>query len=226
MSTKQSFSILVWQVKYRAKNGKAPLSIRISVNGERAEIRTNREVAPTLWDSKSQRVKGITEEAKTINAHLETIKGSLRMHESRLIASGKTVTAELLKNEYLGARPDRHSLCTAFEVHIKRMSEKVKVGNKASATLDKYRYTFDKVKAFLKHQYKASDIYLEDIKRSFAHDFEHYLFTVEHLQNNTVMKYLRQTKTVLKMAVEMGWLATDPTAGFRLSFEEKEPVRL
>ena len=38
MSTKQSFSILVWQVKYSAKNGKAPLSIRISVNGERAEI--------------------------------------------------------------------------------------------------------------------------------------------------------------------------------------------
>jgi site-specific recombinase XerD len=226
MSTKQCFSILVWLLKYRQKNGKAPLSIRITVNGERAEILANREISPTLWDSKAQRVKGITEEAKVINAHLETIKGSLRMHESRLIALGKTVTAELLKNEYLGVRPDRHSLCTAFEVHIKRMSEKVKVGNKASATLDKYRYTFDKVKAFLKHQYKVSDIYLEDIKRSFAHDFEHYLFTVEHLQNNTVMKYLRQTKTILKMAVEMGWLATDPTAGFRLSFEEKEPVRL
>ena len=41
------------------------------------------------------------------------------------------------------------------------------------------------------------------------------------------MKYLRQTKTVLKMAVEMGWLAVDPTArGFRLSFNEKEPLRL
>jgi hypothetical protein len=197
MSTKQSFSILVWVLKYRQKNGKAPLSIRITVNGERAEILANREVSPTLWDSKAQKVKGINEEAKAINAHLETIKGFLRMHESRLIALGKTVTAELLKNEYLGVRPERHSLCTAFEVHIKRMSEKVKAGNKAAATLDKYRYTFDKVKAFLKHQYKVSDIYLEDIKRSFAHDFEHYLFTVEHLQNNTVMKYLRQTKTVL-----------------------------
>ena len=50
------------------------------------------------------------------------------------------------------------------------MEEKVKVGNKALATLDKYGYTFEKVKAFLKHQYKISDCYLEDIKRSFAHD--------------------------------------------------------
>jgi len=154
------------------------------------------------------------------------MKGSLRIHEIRLIALGKTVTAELLKNEYLGIHPDRYKLCTAFKVHLKRMKEKVKVGNKAPATLDKYGYTFEKVKAFLKHQYKISDCYLEDIKRSFAHDFEHYLSTVEKLQNNNVMKYIRQTKTVLKMAVEMGWLAVDPTAGFRLSFDEKEPLRL
>lgn len=226
MTTKHTLSILIWQIMYRLKNGKAPLSVRISINGERVEIRANREVSPTLWDAKAQRVKGTTEEARSINAHLETIKGSLRMHESRLIALGKTVTAELLKNEYLGPRPDRHSLCTAFEVHIKRMTEKVQVGNKAPATLDKYGYTFGKVKSFLKHQYKVSDIYLEDIKRSFIHDFEHYMFTVEHLQNNTVMKYLRQTKTVLKMAVEMGWLPTNPTGHYRLSFEEKAPFRL
>lgn len=226
MNTKHTFSILIWQVKYRLKNGKAPLSIRVSVNGERAEIRTNREIPPAFWDAKAQRVKGNSEQAKSINAPLETIKGSLRMQESRLIALGKTLSADMLKNEYLGLRPERHSLCTAFETHINRISEKMKAGHKAPATLDKYDYTFDKVKAFLKHQYKISDLYLEDIKRSFIHDFEHYLFTVEHLQNNTVMKYLLQTKTILKMAVEMGWLAIDPTSGYRLSFENKEPVRL
>ena len=226
MVTKHSFSILVWILRYRLKNGKVPLSIRITVNGERAELLVNRDVATTLWDSKAQRMKENSEEAKSVNAHLETIKGSLRMHESRLIALGKTVSAEILKNEYLGLRPDRHSLCTAFEVHIKRITEKMKAGHKAPATLDKYAYTFDKIKAFLRYQYKASDLCLDDIKRSFIHDLEHYLFTVEHLQNNTVMKYLRQTKTILKMAVEMGWLAADPTSGYRLSFQEKDPMRL
>lgn len=82
MNTKHTFSILIWQVKYRLKNGKAPLSVRVSVIGERAEIRTNREIPPSLWDAKAQRVKGNTEEAKSINAHLETIKGSPRIHES------------------------------------------------------------------------------------------------------------------------------------------------
>jgi hypothetical protein len=106
MVTKHSFSILVWILRYRLKNGKAPLSIRITVNGESAEILANLDVAPGLWDSKAQRMKGNSEEAKSFHAHLETIKGSLRMHEGLLIALGKTVTAELLKNEYLGLRPD------------------------------------------------------------------------------------------------------------------------
>jgi hypothetical protein len=42
MSRKHSFSILVWVLRYRLKNGKAPLSIRITVNGERAEILANK----------------------------------------------------------------------------------------------------------------------------------------------------------------------------------------
>ena len=91
MITKQSFSILIWPVKYRMKNGKVPLSIRITINGQRAEIAAHREVAPNFWDSNAQRVKGNTEEAKAINAHLETIKGSLRLQESRLIADRKSV---------------------------------------------------------------------------------------------------------------------------------------
>jgi site-specific recombinase XerD len=226
MITKQSFSILIWPVKYRIKNGKAPLSIRITINGQRAEIAAHREVAPNLWDSNAQRVKGNKEEAKAINAHLEMIKGSLRLYESRLISFGKTITAELLKNEFLGVRPNRKTLCEVFEIHLKKYKERVKAGNKALATLDKYGYTFTKVKAFLKYNYKVSDLFLEDIQRSFAYNLEHYLSTIEKLENNTVMKYIRQIKTVLKMAVEMGWLNADPTAGYRLSFNEKEPLRL
>ena len=86
MATKHSFSILVWILRYRLKNCEAPLSIRITVNGERSEILPNREIAPTLWGAKARRVKGNTEEAKSINAHLGTIKGSLTIHESCLFA--------------------------------------------------------------------------------------------------------------------------------------------
>jgi Arm DNA-binding domain len=74
MNSKQSFSILILPVKYRVKNGKATLSVRITINGQRSEFAAHREVSPKLWDSGAQRMKGNTEEARSINAHLEAIK--------------------------------------------------------------------------------------------------------------------------------------------------------
>jgi integrase len=113
MSTKQSFSILVWLLKYRQKNGKAPLSIRITVNGERAEILTNREVAPTLWDSKAQRVKGISEEAKAINAHLETINKLLPVRSNQRVNGYlKEIAAICGINKDLTTHSARHTFAT------------------------------------------------------------------------------------------------------------------
>ncbi|MBK8088892.1 MAG: hypothetical protein IPK31_13640 [Chitinophagaceae bacterium] len=50
----QTFSILFRVAKARTKNGKAPISVRITVNGQRAEISTHRTVSPFEWDAKNQ----------------------------------------------------------------------------------------------------------------------------------------------------------------------------
>ncbi|RPI70127.1 MAG: hypothetical protein EHM47_12695 [Ignavibacteriales bacterium] len=43
---------------WKDKNGEVPIYLRITVNGERSEISTNRKVDPELWDKASQRVTG------------------------------------------------------------------------------------------------------------------------------------------------------------------------
>jgi hypothetical protein len=47
---------------------------------------------------------------------------------------GNTITAELLKNEFLGVRPNRKTICQAFVIHLTKYKERVAIGNKASAT--------------------------------------------------------------------------------------------
>ena len=37
------------------KNGEAPIFMRITVNGERAEISTHRSIDPKLWDQKKEK---------------------------------------------------------------------------------------------------------------------------------------------------------------------------
>jgi integrase len=81
----------------------------------------------------------------------------------------------------------------------------------------------EKVKLFLKHQFKRTDLLLREIKSSFAGDFEHFLMTHEKGCSNTAMKYIRILKQILKFAVDQEWLPTHPLATFKCTY--KEPAR-
>ena len=54
-------------------NGEAPIYLRITVNGERAEISTKRRVNPDLWDRASERVAGRSESGRIINTALNNL---------------------------------------------------------------------------------------------------------------------------------------------------------
>ena len=57
MNTSQKFYTLFHINKQRAKNGQAPLSLRVYVNGSRSEISTPFKVAVKDWDPNSQKKK-------------------------------------------------------------------------------------------------------------------------------------------------------------------------
>jgi len=94
-----TFSVLFWIAKNRIKNGKALLNIRITVNGQRAELSAQREVSVLEWDSKAQSLTGRGHEAKEINNHLAMIKSKLLNCQSKLEARNIVVTAKALKFE-------------------------------------------------------------------------------------------------------------------------------
>jgi len=226
MITNQNFSILIWTKKGRIKNDKVPLSLRITVNGQRAEISTNQYVELSHWASKAQKVIGRSPEAKDINKHLEAMKSVLHSHQSRLITLGKIVTAHMLKNEYLGITDDRKSLCDAFNFLIERKKQLQKKKKLSKTTVDKYKNTFEYVKSFIKKNEKVNDIQLSDIKPSFIEDFAHYLLTESDLGNNTAMKKVDQAKSAFILAHKRRWISRNLADFYQCSFNEKEPTRL
>jgi len=64
------------------RKGEAPIYLRITVNGERAEISTNRRVNPELWDKASQKVAGRTEPARIINSSLNNLVSKVEKYYS------------------------------------------------------------------------------------------------------------------------------------------------
>ncbi|HVI43875.1 MAG TPA: site-specific integrase [Chitinophaga sp.] len=221
-----SFSILLWLNRSRRKNNKPAIYLRLTIGNKRVELSTYQYVNPESWNAEGQCVKGYSEEVKAINRQLITLKSDLQKHYSLLVTSGKPVTAQSLKNSFLGIVEHKRTLCEAIDFHNRRFGEKVKAKAKSTRTLKRFEITKDKVIAFLKHYFHVSDKPLEEIKFSFAPDFEHYLTTVGGIGSNTAMKYVKILKQMLKLAVDQGWIPANPLSGFKCSYVDPQRERL
>ena len=220
------FSINFRLNKQRAKNGKPAIYLRLTVDNKRIELATQQYIENKLWDQKNQCAEGTTAEAGEINKQLAIIKADVHKHYRRMIALDRNVTAELLKNEYLGISERQKTFKELMDFYHDRFKEKVVSGKKSKNTLKCIHTTNGKIKEFVKYKFRVSDIPLCDIKVSFTSDFEHFLITKHGLSSNSAMKYIRILKRITKFAVDQGWISTSPIAQFRCSYHEPERDRL
>lgn len=227
MKVNQDLCILFWLCKQKNDNtGKATIYARLTIGGARTQFSLGKKVMPSQFIRQSGLVKGSSEEAKTLNNYLTLVKGKLQQHYNILITQQEVVTPEMVRNAYNGSTGNTKTLVQAFKYHNEQFEQKVKAGNRAPASLEKFKTTLDKIISFLKAEFNLSDIPLPNIKHSFAEDFEHYLTITEKLQNNSAMKHIRNTKKILWMCVQKDWLNKNPIQEFRCSYHSPDRERL
>ena len=97
-----TLSILFFIRKERKnKDDLAPVYLRITVDGKRAEVSIKRYVDPDKWNSSAGKVKGTKDEVKDLNQYFDLIRGKIYRYEKELRDNDKPVTAKALKNKYL-----------------------------------------------------------------------------------------------------------------------------
>jgi hypothetical protein len=104
-------------------NGEAPIYLRITMNGERAEISTNRKVNPENWDKASEKVTGKSEVARTINANLVTLLGKVEKYFSSLDVKDELISVHQIMAELKGKTQNQMTLVKAYEYYIARLEE-------------------------------------------------------------------------------------------------------
>lgn len=221
----QTFSILFWVNKLREnKRNELPIYVRITVDGRRAEMSLHRTTPIELWSQEAQQLKGKGEIQRTINAYIDLTKANILKIYNQLLSEDRHITAELIKQKLIGkGDPLLKTMKDAFDYHNLKMAETVRVGKVVPKTLQRYQITQNKVTAFMKHQYKVSDMVLKEIRLAFITEFEHYLLTVDKLQSNTAHKYIKNLKKIMNMAVGLDWIPKNPFQQFRCSYTA--PVR-
>lgn len=58
-------------------NGQFPIYVRLTVDGKRLEFSTKKFVEKSKWSSELSKMKGITEEARSINSYLDLMKSKV-----------------------------------------------------------------------------------------------------------------------------------------------------
>jgi len=216
----QSFSVVFWIKRGKAdKTGKAPIYARITIDGKRAEVSTGQKIESERWNVNTGSVRGNKEDARTINIVLSNIRNKIKAIYYDLTEQQRIVTAETVKNTFLGKGIPEYSLLQIFQQHNEDM--RAQVGKEyAAGTLERYQTSLKLTKEFLKHKYNRDDIYLSELQFNFITDYEFFLKTVRGNSHNTASKYLRNFKKIIRIAVVNGWLKRDPFLAYKCSLRE------
>ena len=107
-----------------------------------------------LWDTKGGRVTGRSAAALETNRMLDKMRVRINRHYQEIMERDNFVTAEKVKNAFLGLEHRYHTLMQVFRRHNENYEKQVEAGMKAKGTLEKYRVVYKHLQEFLDIRYQ------------------------------------------------------------------------
>lgn len=197
------------------KDGTCAIMVRVTVNSERVVFSTKLSADPDKWDAKANRVYGKSKSDRELNRTLDDMSSSIRSHYYELERYEASVTAEKVRNSFLGITARTESLMQLFREYMDECASLAGI-SKSKATVQKYDRCYRRVQEFLKAKYNLSDIPLVEIGHKFITDLECYLRTVSQCNENTTAKFLQTFKMIIIRARNNGYIKGDPFSNYRI----------
>jgi len=224
MKTKVSILFYAKRAKVNA-NGLFPIYTRITVNGKRVEMSTGRFVKPSKWSASAGKMKGQSEEARSVNRQLDMLKIKIIDMQMEFIHQNIPITAKAFKSKLLGLDEKQRMLIPIFQDHNKKIEELV--GKEyAPGTLERYKTSLKHTIDFLEWKYKVSDIDILKINHAFITEYEFYLRSVRNCSNNTAVKYIKNFGKIIKICLANNWIDKNPFSNYKAKVREVERVYL
>ena len=207
---RSTFKVLFYLKRNKDKDQKVvPVMGRITVNGSIAQFSAKLSVPETLWEVSGGRAKGRSLEADRINRHLDNIRTQIGKHYQDICDRESYVTAEKVKNAYLGFGEKYRLLLEAFEKFTGDLKKRVGI-DRCHGTWNRYYKSIDHLRTFMRKEYNVSDMPLAELEQSFIEQYHVYLKSDLGLKPTTVSGYLKCLKYVVKIAFNNGWMPRNP----------------
>lgn len=231
---KSTFSTIFYLKRQAVrKDGTVPVMGRITVDGTQTQFSCKITIDPKVWDTKSGRATGRSAVAIEANRMLDNMRVSINKHYREIMDRDNYVTAEKVKNAFLGLEHRCRTLLQVFKQHNEDYEKMYEAGMKAKATLLKYQCVYRHLEEFIYQRYHVRDIALKELTPAFISDFDIFLRTEKNCCTNTVWLYLCPLRTMVSIAISNEWLSRDPFRDYEVKKEQttryfltKDEIRL
>jgi site-specific recombinase XerD len=199
--------------------GQSPIYLRITLNGQRTEISTNRSILEENWNKHSERAKGNREEVRIFNGYLDSLSIKVKRCFNDLLDSGDFFDVNDLKNSMNGKGKINKTLIQIYEENNKLMRQEEGI-KYVQNTVDRYFISIERLKKFILNEYNVQDIPLDRLNYQFIQRYELFLRTQNTNHHNTIMNYIKQLKKVIHQAIAYGYMDRDPFTEFKTTYQD------
>jgi site-specific recombinase XerD len=223
---KTNFSLLFYMKKQKNyQSGSAPIYIRITVGGKRSETTTGRECEPSRWNTGAGRANGTKEDTRAFNAFLDDLQTKVYQAHRLLTEADELITAETIRNKFLGKTEKPRSLIAIFKDHNKKVE--ALIGKEyAKGTLCRYQTSLKHTIDFLKWKYNLTDIDIKKVDHAFLMEYEFYLRSERKCANNSAVKYIKNFGKIIRICIANRWLIYDPFLNYKNKIKTVDRVYL
>ena len=218
---RSTFKVLFYVNGSKEKNGIVPIMGRVTINGSVAQFSCKQTIPKALWDAKGNRAKGKSIEARDINHALDNIKAQIIKHYQHISDREAYVTAEMVRNAYQGIGSEYETLLGAFDKDNATFQKRVGTDRVKGTYMARVRAR-NHVAAFIKANYKRSDLSMLELTPDFIKEFAVFLSTDRGLQNGSIWTNCMWLKGVVMRAHFNGLIPKNPFAQFHISPNIKE----
>ncbi|MEA4904952.1 MAG: Arm DNA-binding domain-containing protein [Petrimonas sp.] len=157
---RQTFRVLFFVRRTKTvKSGETPIMLRISIEGQLAELQLKRTIKPVLWNQSKERCTGKDAASLEINRYLESVKLRLLDIHQTMEQEGKLINPMEIKRKFLGLDEEHNTLFQIFQQHNDKCRELI---GKDYAKVYGGNYSFYKGQKEIEEQALAQQISSEE----------------------------------------------------------------
>lgn len=199
--------------KKAVATGLLPLYVRLTVDGERLEFSSKRFIEKSKWSDELSKMKGSSEEARSINNYVDSLKSKIIDIQMTLNHKKESLNVENFRKQLFGKEDRQRMIIPIYNEHNNRIESLLGNGY-APGTLERFKISLKHLQEFLSWKFEKSDIAIDKIDFALITDFEFYLRSVKSCSNNTAVKYVRNFRKIIKICLSNDWLDKDPFAKY------------